>query len=68
MMPSMDGLTCIRTLQAINPQVKTLVVSGLASRGAVTKAMSLGIQAFLPKPFTCEELASILSVVINSSQ
>lgn len=68
MMPSMDGLTCIRTLQAINPQVKIIVMSGLASRGVMAKAMSLGIQSFLPKPFTCEELINTLSVGLNSSQ
>jgi len=31
MMPSMDGSTTIRTLQKMNPQIKIIAASGLAS-------------------------------------
>ncbi|MFB2976758.1 PAS domain S-box protein [Microseira sp. BLCC-F43] len=68
MMPSMDGLTCIRTLQAINPQVKIIVMSGLLSGEDLSNVTRCGIQGFLPKPFTSEELAAILHRVVNDAE
>jgi two-component system cell cycle sensor histidine kinase/response regulator CckA len=56
MMPSMDGPTTIRTLQKINPQVKIIAVSGLASSDKLTKAAGTGIKTFLSKPYTTKEL------------
>lgn len=68
MMPSMDGLTCIRTLQAINPQVKIIVMSGLLSSKDLANATKCGIQAFLPKPFTSEELANTVHRVLKNAE
>lgn len=55
MMPSMDGPTTIRTLQKINPDVKVIAVSGLLSNYEPQTAQ-FGLQSFLPKPYTIEEL------------
>jgi PAS domain S-box-containing protein len=68
MMPSMDGLTCIRTLQAINSQVKIIVMSGLLSSEDLANATKCGIQGFLPKPFTSEELANTIHRVLNDTE
>ncbi|GET39764.1 PAS domain S-box protein [Microseira wollei] len=68
MMPSMDGLTCIRTLQAINPQVKIIVMSGLLSSEDLGNVTRCGIQGFLPKPFTSEELAATVHRVVNDAE
>jgi PAS domain S-box-containing protein len=56
MMPSMDGPTTIRTLQKINPQVKVIAVSGLLYNYEPMPVGHFGIQSFLPKPYTLEEL------------
>jgi two-component system, cell cycle sensor histidine kinase and response regulator CckA len=56
MMPSMDGPTTIRTLQNINPQVKVIAVSGLLYNYEPMPVAHFGIQSFLPKPYTIEEL------------
>jgi len=45
MMPSMDGSTTIRTLQKMNPQIKIIAASGLASNDKVAEAAGLGIKA-----------------------
>lgn len=66
MMPSMDGLTTIPTLQKINPQVKIIAVSGLASREQVSAAMGAGVKAFLSKPFTAQELLKTINSVLNT--
>lgn len=62
-MPSMDGLTTIRTLQKINPDVKIIAVSGLATHDKVNAAYNMGIQAFLPKPYTANQLLEAISTV-----
>jgi PAS domain S-box-containing protein len=57
MMPTMDGATTIRILQKINPQVKIIAVSGLPyNTHELSTVAPLGIQSFLPKPYTVEEL------------
>ena len=64
MMPSMDGPTTIRTLQKINPQVKIIAVSGLASSDKLTKAASTGVNTFLSKPYTTKELLKTINGVL----
>lgn len=66
LMPSMDGLTTIRTLRKINPDVKIIAVSGLSSADKVDAAYDMGIKAFLPKPYTANQLLQTISTVKKS--
>ncbi|MBD2302655.1 response regulator [Nostoc sp. FACHB-190] len=63
LMPSMDGLTTIRTLQKINPEVKIIAISGLVSSDKVNAAYNMGIQAFLSKPYTANQLLEAISFI-----
>jgi PAS domain S-box-containing protein len=63
-MPSMDGLTALRTLQKLNSQVKAIVTSGLASNSQLAEATEIGVKAFLPKPYTTKELLDTLHRVL----
>ncbi|MBW4418167.1 MAG: PAS domain S-box protein [Myxacorys californica WJT36-NPBG1] len=65
MMPSMDGITAIRTLQRLNPQVKIIALSGLSTNEAQTQAA--GVKTFLPKPCTSEDLLIAVRQVLSSS-
>lgn len=56
MMPQMDGLTTIKTLRLINPQLKIIVASGLVSKEQATEITHLGIKTVLSKPFATQEL------------
>ncbi|MBD6619687.1 response regulator [Komarekiella sp. 'clone 1'] len=62
-MPSLDGLTTIRTLRKINPDVKIIAVSGLASSDKVNIAYDMGIKAFLSKPYTASQLLQTISTL-----
>lgn len=64
MMPIMDGATTIRTLQRINPRVKIIATSGLASTETLAKASGTGVQGFLAKPFTAYELVKAIAEVL----
>jgi two-component system, cell cycle sensor histidine kinase and response regulator CckA len=63
MMPTMDGLITIRTLQKINPKVKIIAISGLISNQKMTEAASLGVKAFLSKPCTAKDLLQKIASV-----
>ena len=63
MMPNLDSMTTIRTLQKLNSQVPIVVMSGLASNEVLSKAASTDIQGFLAKPFTAWELLNTLQKV-----
>ncbi|WP_315788630.1 hybrid sensor histidine kinase/response regulator [Fischerella sp. JS2] len=65
MLPSLDGLTAIRTLQKINPAVKIVATSGLASSSKLAEASTTNISGFLSKPYTVKELLLALQKVLN---
>ena len=65
MMPSMDGLTTIRTLRKINPQVKIIAISGLASGDKLAAVIGTGVKTFLSKPFTTQELLKTLDGLLR---
>jgi two-component system cell cycle sensor histidine kinase/response regulator CckA len=67
MMPSMDGLTTIQTLQKINPKVKIIAVSGLVSNPNMIKLLNTNVKTFLPKPYTSNELLKHLQVVLGTN-
>jgi DNA-binding NarL/FixJ family response regulator len=59
-MPGMDGLTCIRLLQARMPAVKIAVLSGIDSDELADEAMRLGASAFIAKGIDPAELPDAL--------
>ncbi|MBF2064166.1 MAG: response regulator [Calothrix sp. C42_A2020_038] len=67
MMPEMDGITTISTLQRINSQVKIIATSGLASTDKMAEAANVGAKAFLSKPFTAAELLKTLCSILTQN-
>ncbi len=65
-MPFMDGLTTIRTLRKINPDVKIIAVSGLSSKDKFSASTDVQVHAFLSKPYTAKELLQTINDVKNS--
>ncbi len=65
MMPNMAGPAAISILKRMNPSVKIIAVSGLASSDKVKAAMEAGVSAFLSKPYTAQELLKTLNIVLN---
>jgi hypothetical protein len=60
-MPNLNGVTVIRTLQKMNPQVKIVAMSGSGSQREVV--LAAGAQKFLAKPYTAEVLLKSISSV-----
>jgi len=64
-MPHMDGLTTIRILQKMNPQIKIIATSGLRSEGKASDVASLGVKTFLSKPYTADKLLLTLAELLS---
>ncbi|MGF2035805.1 MAG: PAS domain S-box protein [Nostoc sp. CmiVER01] len=67
MMPEMDGITAIRTLQKMNNQVQIIVCSGLNSMEFLAQAADVSVQAVLSKPYTTRELLQTLHHLFRGS-
>lgn len=66
MMPNMGGEELIRQLRSRNPQLKVITISGLADRAKQNSlAVDIMTDAFLQKPFTIEELVTLVDAVLR---
>jgi CheY-like chemotaxis protein len=65
MLPRLDGLTAIRTLQKINPQVRIIATTGLMSNNKLDTIAGIGVNTFLSKPYTVNELLLALQKVMS---
>ena len=64
-MPIMDGIQTIEAILAIDDSVRILVISALADKATLIKAMSLGAYGFVCKPFTDYELEDAVEHLIE---
>jgi len=62
--PDMDGPATILALESINPNVKIIASSGLAGE-TIAKAMNAGVRHFIPKPYTVEEMLTMLHEILH---
>ncbi|WP_260446363.1 ATP-binding protein, partial [Nostoc sp. UCD121] len=67
MMPEMDGITAIRTLQKMNNQVQIIACSGLNSMEIFAQASDANVKAVLSKPYTAKELLKSLHNLFRGS-
>lgn len=66
-LPDMDGYHVIRRLKLEGIRVPILLQSGLSDPDLVAEGAELGVEDFLPKPFSIKELISHMeSVVVRS--
>ncbi|HET6487986.1 MAG TPA: PAS domain-containing protein, partial [Spirochaetia bacterium] len=66
MMPGMDGAEVIRGIRRMDPRVRIIASSGLAAWGESPETATLGVNGFLPKPYTAETLLGTLGAVLGS--
>ena len=66
-MPVMDGSAAIVALKAINPEAKIIACSGHAVADGLAQALAEGVQHFIPKPYTAEDMLCALHAQIGRS-
>lgn len=67
-MPVMDGLEAVRALRALPPPLGTLPVVALtaaATQDEIRECLAAGMNDFVPKPFTPEQLAEVIERVLG---
>lgn len=64
-MPEMDGIACVEALMEFDPTMRVLVVSALSDKATAIRALKLGAQGFLHKPFTDEQLIKALRELLR---
>ena len=62
-MPFMDGLELARTVKKIQPWIRIIILSGHDEFDYAKKAISIGVEDYILKPFTLEELVASLNKV-----
>ena len=63
-MPERDGLQLVQKVQTWGKPVPVVVMSGYPTTEAILSSLSSGAYAFLPKPFTPDELIAALQIVV----
>jgi len=66
-MPIMDGSAAISALRRINPAVKIIAASGLASGAGMGKSPHARVKHFLTKPFTPATLLQVIRATLDES-
>jgi PAS domain S-box-containing protein len=64
-MPVMDGPATILALKTMNPNVKIIGCSGLASGDGADKAVDAGVRHFISKPYTAEIILKTLAKALR---
>ncbi len=65
-MPKLSGKEAYEEMRKIEPKLKVLIVSGLASEDRINEVISLGANGFIKKPYGMVELARDVKTAITS--
>jgi len=67
-LPGMDGLEFLKRIQDPYPHTKKVLITAYRSKELVSKAMKIGIDGFIEKPFTTRNIEEALSRLIAKSE
>lgn len=68
MMPGISGLELLGKIHEHDPDIVCIMITGYATVDLAARAMKAGAQAFLPKPFTSDELLSAVKQGLQDRQ
>jgi CheY-like chemotaxis protein len=64
----MDGQATMAALLELNPNVRIIATSGLRASGRVAQAVAAGQVAWLPKPYTDQQILAALAAVLTREE
>lgn len=65
-MPRKDGLEVLQFVKEFYPEIKVIIITGLASKNQIEETVSLGAAACLKKPFQLEKVLETISRVLKN--
>jgi two-component system chemotaxis response regulator CheY len=60
-MPEMDGITALKEIKKINPNVKVIMCSAMGQQAMVIDAIQAGAKDFIVKPFQADRVLEAIS-------
>jgi DNA-binding response OmpR family regulator len=60
-LPDINGMEIVRQVRENRPQTEVIVITGYGTAALAVDAMKIGVQDFLPKPFTEDRIKSAVS-------
>ena len=60
-MPEMDGLTAYKEIAKVHPEIGCIIISAEKDPATFRTAISIGVQEYLIKPFTVDELEAAIA-------
>jgi putative nucleotidyltransferase with HDIG domain len=67
-MPVMDGLELFEQVKKLDPDIVTVVITGQGTLGTAIESLMRGIEGFILKPFTEEELVNTVERAVTRSR
>ncbi len=67
-LPGMDGLEFFKRIQESHPRAMKILVTAYADAAVVSKAVSIGIENFIEKPFTSKTIEESLLRIIEEEK
>lgn len=67
-MPGMSGLQLYQAMKQHNPELVGLVITGHGSMDEAIEALRLGLDDFLPKPFSLHDLKAAICRALNTKR
>lgn len=64
-MPEMDGITALGEIKKINPRAKVIMVSAMQQKEVITKALTMGANHYIIKPFNKTDIWRRLRAVLG---
>src|SRR5579871_3804608 len=67
-LPDLDGLTVLKQIRQIDPDVLVVLLTAYASVETAVEAMKLGAYHFMNKPFDLEALAALVEQALETTR
>lgn len=67
-MPNMTGIEFLKYLRKINPTLPFLMVTARSDSNSVMEAMSEGVNAYIRKPFSMNELEKKIKAMLKKAE
>ena len=68
LLPGEDGLSCLRRIREVSKAVRTMLITAHAREDVRSGARAAGIDNFLLKPFSTDELEAALRRIVESGR
>ena len=63
-LPGANGLAVVEMLKAASPTARIILITAAPTDALELRALTAGVDAFLPKPFTLAELEQVVRAVL----